>query len=849
MNNIFNIYSIGDGLFLYKVINATSMIFESGIGNALAMIGLLLGCLGSVLCGAFMGRGIQLHHTFVLFLIYLLFFTIDCSVNIDDVRTSKQYKVDNVPLVVGFSASLLSKIGFVMSDYIYKAFSTPDAEKIAFVNTLELLGNARKNISIATEAKNQGFVFSESWSNFFKECTLVGIDLQKLNPYDIYKSANVFNALKFDSNSLGTAIYVNGKLENLTCANAYQYLIGFSDNFYTQVLSNKSNNLSSALSILGDANVSVKNYSLNHLLYPIYEASIIAKLNNEHAFNNSLILANNIEQRNTSMALSQSIFATYLIPIITFLEALAFFITPFLPLVITLSPKSLTYLTKYFSLLFWIQLWQPISALVNIYIITTIKNEFLGLGVPIESFEGIIQSQSIIQNYLGLGGFLNCSIPLIALFIVFGSIQSISGLVQSIGSNTLSSVGVGAISPNILENAPLFNSGSLFSQSPTSGLAVNGSNNILPQLSLQKSSENIVAKSQDRALSAQQTFSKSFASMLHSAYTKSNAKDFSETLAQKVAVSNSNTASFIKDWINSYQSSDENSNSNADVLLKSSANGSHNKLDSLFNIIGIGNKNGFQQSFDFNNINSYSNSSTMLDSAEYKHVSGKNSSSHKQISQDFLLANTEDFAKSTKTVWNDLLSNEELNQLQKLAQNAISEMESFQQLRALRNMLAVNSNLDTVTISNWLNNTPDMYESLGNLNRIDHNLSRRTNELLPLMYSQIPNKNQAYCAASFLSLIEQNPDKAMQMLARSINSINKNITDFTPVITPVLKNNLSNSSFSKLHIGNQNDEYIDVYMDIKNHADTKVDSKKIKELDSIDFNELKQGLLKQRSKM
>ncbi len=117
------IHSIGDAQFLSQVLNAVAMIIGTNDFVQLVSIGLLLGAIIVVLQGLFRGaREIPWHQLLLGWILYACMFVPTTTVIVEDAYTGKAYSVDNVPIGVAFAGSMISNVGYGITNLFETAY-------------------------------------------------------------------------------------------------------------------------------------------------------------------------------------------------------------------------------------------------------------------------------------------------------------------------------------------------------------------------------------------------------------------------------------------------------------------------------------------------------------------------------------------------------------------------------------------------------------------------------------------------------------------------------------------------------------------------------------------------------
>ena len=390
------IYSIGDSSFLSAILTSLAMFFNSSIPDSLAAIGLLAGLIYQGFYGAASGRGIAFGKMLIAALFYLLFLVPQTSVNVHDCYTGTDTKVDHVPLGPAAMGAVISGLGHHISGYIDEAFSLPDYDGGSYISAISELNGVRKRITDLARLESinniAGGDFSRSWLNYFRECTQIGIDLGLIDEKNLFGSRNILSGAAFKSANYGTAVYLEGKEELLTCTEAYTRLVNHTKahyipemldamdgtETYDDNLADKKGapgghsyrqRVNSALHALGLVNTRLEDYVISTVLLPVYIRAARHKYLDEQAAGSALMLNQLINRRNTENSIRQSMFFTMVRPLLTFFEALVFMFTPFMPLIIMVCGDNFKILGKYFAVLAWVELWHPLMTMINLYLV------------------------------------------------------------------------------------------------------------------------------------------------------------------------------------------------------------------------------------------------------------------------------------------------------------------------------------------------------------------------------------------------------------------------------------------------------------------------------------------------
>lgn len=469
---MWDIYSIGDGQFLANILNSVAMIVGTGDFATLVRIGFGLGVLLIAFRGVMdAGRSVAWQQFVVALVVYVAFFGVTQRVSIEDMYNGKVYTVDNVPLGIAATGSIFSRSGYSTTRLFETGFSSPDMTETSFGMGLKRLQTAREatlnriRIGTANSPDPQSDVMA-SWRNYIEECTLAAVDLNSQSPNVGKTLTEVLNGklpdvLEFNgAGNYYTEIYTSSGPETLTCEQAYTKLNQYTSQRFMPVLEkgissyyseNAMNGgasaaitktaLRDALDSVGEYGQSVDDYLKAVFLLPIYNDAVVGKHLSVKQDVMAQIVNEAVQKRNVQWLAQKSVFETVVQPMITFVEAFFYALTPIMGILVGLGVVGFKMLGKYIVLPLWIQLWMPMLAIVNAYIHYTTSAQMLAsqnITPNALSIAGLQQWDGIIQSQLAVGGFLASSVPMIALFIVSGSYYALTNIAGSItGKDTI----------------------------------------------------------------------------------------------------------------------------------------------------------------------------------------------------------------------------------------------------------------------------------------------------------------------------------------------------------------------------------------------------------------------------
>lgn len=515
------IYSIGDSAFLAGILNAVAMMAGSGDYISAAKIGFGIGILMICWQAIIKGGNIQWQTIVASLVIYSMFFATPSRVVIEDVYNDQVRVVDNVPIGVAAAGSIVSRLGFSLTQMFEQAFSTPAMTEQGFaysVNTMRITRNI-------TQGLLTNSAFDRSWTNYLASCTLVGRDLGVITDEDIANKP-LPQAWKFDGGEwYYTEIYVpNGEAQTMTCGQAYDVLAAYLEGVHipthvmpalAKIMTGNSANTSVVELMMRDALdgvqkevVDVSDYTKALVLTPIYNKGILSKCTQE---NNPLCVAavnRSIIERQLQAEAGRAQWINYVIPVMTFFEGLVYALTPIMVFASALGPIGLGVLAKYLMFTLWIQLWMPAMAIVNFYIHMATSGTLARLQevAPDLSMRSIELWETAASDFLVIGNSMAAMIPMITLFLVSGSYYVMAKVADMEGKGIAggaSPADTGAIAPAFMQRTPIMSGDSI------AGARTSGIDSMVGSYNFQEARGQMIQSASARAAQAQQAWQQS----------------------------------------------------------------------------------------------------------------------------------------------------------------------------------------------------------------------------------------------------------------------------------------------------------------------------------------------------
>lgn len=784
------IYSIGDGHFLSQILNSIAMLTGSGDFVQLVKVGFLIGAIILAFQGIMNGaKGIDFSQLFLSWIIFAMVFGPTARVAIEDVYAKEVRVVDNVPLGVAATGSMISKIGIGITRLFEQAFATPAMTDYGFVSSLEMLNQVRaqflneRGLLNANQIANSDMV--RSWHNYIKECTLVGVDIGEIALLDVMKSADPLSALKFDSSIYGTEIIIDNKVTHLDCTEAYHQLSQLTQSdmipklvtliktkISASLVEGNEYLLRDALNQLGQEAISTQAFMAAAVLLPIYEQAVITKYQDNQSFTAASMVNQAILQRNTQWAAEQTLFQNIVRPMMTFFEGFIYAITPMMAFVIALGALGLRMVGKYLLILLWIQLWMPLLAIINLYIHLTIQSQLNLLSskgdLQISSFSGLQTLDGMLQSWLATGGMLASSVPAIALMLVYGSsitATHLAGRLQN--SDTIDEK---LLTPDINQMSAVTQTSPLYETSELSGMAKVGSSNLIQSFSLANATSQVNSHAKEQLRQASEQFSNNLGYAMSEGYGKNISFESLSSIGQSMRSSQSESSDMVnritQDYQTHYGFSDDKTEAVRGLITgvltgglsvgKSGISNTHqpqNETTPLNKIMSFGGtKLGASASGDLSLQGQSAHSLEQAESMQKMHGELMSLSENETIKSDFMQALSRDMSNNTKTGISQVAGQHYESKLVKSANHMQSATDKLSHVTQDQLSLTTQKQTDGRIITQMAAKSPATMRYIQNYMTAHPQAAARLRDNLPLYRSLLTDGNQAYVAAALDAL-------------------------------------------------------------------------------------------------
>ena len=369
---MFDIISIGNSDLLIAVLNGIAILTAAdgpaGYGGLIAL-GLLIGLVITLARGIVTQR-IDIQWVLVGWLLYAVLFIPKVTVTVEDVYDGTTTAVDNVPLGVGAIGGVTSTIGITLTEAFGTAFAFPSMTASGYSDALDIL-NALRDMDYgdandgSAAANNPNVDFQRTLRGYLKDCVLLDINMALAGDgvtwEQLRTSPNLLADIQVDSTIWFTTTYLNAAQPDgttQTCTAAYAAIVGFVDgNFRPAWHEYIADQLSLDDAVVGvqesmDALFGVGKDAQAFMMNSLIARELrLADLGYHAAADNTagvIMRTQAIEQRRTQWATEQSLFLEVARPLIAYIEAFFYAVSPFMAFLFTLGSMGIRFGTTGF---------------------------------------------------------------------------------------------------------------------------------------------------------------------------------------------------------------------------------------------------------------------------------------------------------------------------------------------------------------------------------------------------------------------------------------------------------------------------------------------------------------------
>jgi conjugal transfer mating pair stabilization protein TraG len=467
----YEVTTYGNGQFIGEVLNSIAILAGGGDLNGLLRLGLVIGLLVTVLGIMFQNR-FNPAWFFAAVIVYLSLFGVKVDVAINDkLDPSADKVIGSVPAGIGIFASVTSKIGDALTRLMESAFTIPGSLQYASNGYLQGADLMRRSTNFIIPEPN----IRRSFIDFIRNCTFYDILDGTVSEDKILKSSNLLNDLATDSTHYAQ-IYVSdscaeiqGLPDLMLCRDAYPRIKNCINSYYPQWLTTLENSifgtttgtleglLGDSYSYLANLSFSARDTIIQNALINVFGDAFKAQAAATGADATLLAIAvSEAEAQQKSAFVVMGEMAKKTLPVIRgLLQGMMYGIFPII-LFLMMTPFISRVFPTYLTILLWLEFWNPIYAIVNLFANLSMSRALPGL---VEGQLSILTNPALAhetQTAVAVAGLATLIVPFIAYFIVSQSQYAIVGaLGQILGPTT--GLGQGAGASTALGNISLGN--------------------------------------------------------------------------------------------------------------------------------------------------------------------------------------------------------------------------------------------------------------------------------------------------------------------------------------------------------------------------------------------------------
>lgn len=194
-------------------------------------------------------------------------------------------------------------------------------------------------------------------------------------------------------------------------------------------------------------------------------------------------------------------------------------------------------LGKYLLMAAWMMLWTPIMAIVNLFIISGAKYQIQSLMLnqlqtAQITFESVMQVERILGTWVGVGGYMASSVPVLCGFLVWGG--SVAGMSIANRMNGRDTIDEKTVSPDVVSPGAGLAMSALAQNDPTMGSRITNSEMNRPNLNANSALTSSVQSSQQTAEGAQTSLNQAFSRGVQNSYQNASSSSDLASLGQTV---------------------------------------------------------------------------------------------------------------------------------------------------------------------------------------------------------------------------------------------------------------------------------------------------------------------------
>lgn len=486
VGTVFDIYSIGDGLFMRRVIDSVAAMSNTGLlidlfGFSL-ILGLLIMAFRNVMAG---GTKLELGTMLVSVILGFAMFGMKTTVNIHDMNFAPGevdqpvYVVANVPYGIAAAGWLVSNVGYTLTQKMETAYGLGGGQTTliegGFGNTLEWINSIRLwGVAGFNDPANNLGTFRQNLSDYMISCVRPAIEMGHLKLDHLLTTSNIWTwgtadgqgGIGYKSQYL-TAHYDDRNPattdDMITCEDAFNRLntdrtampAAFADAYATSRLDTSTAGkdaqtaMANAFSTIGINGAKMQDLIVAEATGLTLELAIEGQQVSQALNAQSKMMIEQASiQRATQWSAEETMFRRIMRPMMAFFESLMYAVAPFMALMLGLGTYGMQAIGKYLMFSIWVSLWMPVLSIIELFQVTMMQHAVdamnLGLdhtasgdaaGITMAKTE---QLRAMAIDWLGTGAAMAAFTPAITMALVWGGAMTATALAgQMRGGDTV----------------------------------------------------------------------------------------------------------------------------------------------------------------------------------------------------------------------------------------------------------------------------------------------------------------------------------------------------------------------------------------------------------------------------
>lgn len=592
----FEIYSIGDGLYMQRVLNGVAAMSNDGILLQLVAFGLLIGLLimgvRNVMAG---GMKLEIGTFLAAFLLAVFLFGLRADVVVHDMsyvpgqKVQGDFTVANLPFGIAAIGSFVSTVGYTLTERMEQGYSIPAMAEMGmsrggFGKILEWVNSIRlwEQPTAESPSSRDLSLFQRNLTAYIRECTLPGVDMGHIclesvraahDPLSMHTS-NCTGGIGYGSHyrmvefvtGFGGGGGSGGKdTSTYTCYEGHQVLLNNAGTgeagFYkalgsvfpeTVAAQSAQSTFAAAYESIGVASGHVQGVVLANAVGASLDRAMRSY---EHRLSlttlSEVMIEQASQQRLIQWAAEETMFRRIMRPMMAFFESLMYALAPFMALAVGLGTFGIATVFRYMMLTVWVSLWMPVLSIIQLFQITSVQHVVRALYDPMTgsdamnptSIAGAHLLRSEALEWMATGAALAAWTPAITMALVFSGAITASALAGKMqGQDTINEK---LTAPDAVNAPPAIQRGSMGEF--TEGAGGHKAGVSMPQFDMRNVLSNAESSVNSSEAAYAQHWQKSLSSAVSQLYNESDRRDASNALGLEGVVGHGQTGTVRDD--------------------------------------------------------------------------------------------------------------------------------------------------------------------------------------------------------------------------------------------------------------------------------------------------------------